>query len=373
MKRILFSFVTFFFLLLIIPPQAYAQNPPQPTTEYVKGKVTSILLDGERDTGGAKSPFQKVAIQILDGKEKNKSITVGNGETVTITPSQKVTVGETVVLSKTVYNGKVTYSIIDKYRLTPLIIMLVFFFLFVVSLAGRKGIGAMLGMFISLGVILFFIVPQIMHGSDPLFISIIGSVGIMVVTIYLAHGISQQTSVAVGSTALSLIVTGLCAIFFVKLLHLTGLGSDDIYSLQQNLGISFNYQGLLLGGIIIGALGALDDVTTTQSATIYTLAKTDPKASMQTLIKHGFSIGKEHIASLVNTLVLAYAGASIGIFFFLVISQQNHLQPLWVLLNSELLIEEIVRTLAGSIGLILAVPLTTVIAAFFCKYDLRIH
>jgi uncharacterized membrane protein len=262
--------------------------------------------------------------------------------------------------------------ITDKYRLTPLIIMVIFFFLFVSILAGKKGIGAVIGMFISLGVIVLFIVPQILQGSDPLLISIIGCIGIMVTTIYLAHGVSQQTTVAVASTAISLILTGVCGWFFISVIHLAGLGAEDIFTLQQSIGNSINYQGLLLGGIIIGALGALDDVTTTQSATIYTLAKADPKASMETLITHGFSIGKEHIASLVNTLVLAYAGASIGIFFFLVISQQNHTQPLWVILNSETIVEEVVRTIAGSIGLILAVPLTTVIAAFFAKYDLRI-
>ncbi len=340
--------------------------------QNLKGKVTAILEDSEKSLLGKPSPVQKIEIQLLDAPEKNKKITVTYGETVPITKGQKVAVGETVLLTKTSTPNKQIYTITDKYRLTPLIIMVVFFFLFVSILAGKKGIGAVIGMFISLGVIVLFIVPQILQGNDPLLISIIGCIGIMVTTIYLAHGISQQTTVAVASTAISLVLTGFCGWFFISVIHLAGLGAEDIFTLQQSIGNSINYQGLLLGGIIIGALGALDDVTTTQSATIYTLAKADPKASMETLITHGFSIGKEHIASLVNTLVLAYAGASIGIFFFLVISQQNQIQPLWVILNSETIVEEVVRTIAGSIGLILAVPLTTVIAAFFAKYDLKI-
>lgn len=372
MQRFISLFVLCLLFCTVSVTEAVAQAPSQPQTTYLKGTVTAILEEGEKTVGTGRSPYQKLSVRILEGTEKNNLITLTNGESIAITPAQKVPVGRTLILSKTVFNGKETYTIVDSYRLTPLIIMVVFFFLFVCALAGKKGIGAVLGMFISLGVIVLFIVPQILQGADPLMISIVGSIGIMVTTIYLAHGISQQTSVAVGSTALSLIITGLCAGLFIKLIHLAGLGAEDIFTLQQSLGNTINYQGLLLGGIIIGALGALDDVTTTQSATIYTLAKADPKASMQTLILHGFSIGKEHIASLVNTLVLAYAGASIGIFFFLVISQQQHTQPLWVILNSEMLVEEVVRTIAGSIGLILAVPLTTVIAAFFAKYNLKI-
>lgn len=359
------------FSIFLFPTLAVATD--KKIEQNLKGKVTAILEDTERSIAGKPSPYQKVEIQLLDKRENNKRIQVTFGENNPLTKGQKVRVGETVLLTRTSNANNQTYSITDKYRLTPLIIVVIFFFLFVSVLAGKKGIGAVLGMFISLGVIVLFIVPQILSGSDPLFISIIGCLGIMVTTIYLAHGISQQTTVAVTATAISLVLTGICGGLFISLMHLAGLGAEDIFTLQQSVGNSINYQGLLLGGIIIGALGALDDVTTTQSATIYTLAKADPKATFETLVKHGLTIGKEHIASLVNTLVLAYAGASIGIFFFLVISQQNHSQPLWVILNSETIVEEVVRTIAGSIGLILAVPLTTVIAAFFSKYDLKIN
>jgi uncharacterized membrane protein len=372
-QKMFMTFAVFSFLFFLFTSQSFAQVPTQAATLYVKGTVSTILQEKTISTGQMQSPSQKVSVQILEGTDKGKNITIDYGSSFAITPAQKVQVGTTVILSRTVVQGKTMYQIVDKYRLTPLLLILVFFFLFVIALSGKKGVGAVLGLFVSLAVLVLFIVPQILGGNDPLFISIIGSIGIMITTIYLAHGISQQTTVAVGSTAISLVITGVIGWFFISVIHLAGLGSEDIFTLQQSFGNAINYQGLLLGGIIIGALGALDDVTTTQAATIYTLAKADPKASMQTLISHGFTIGKEHIASLVNTLVLAYAGASIGIFFFLVISQQNHIQPLWVILNSETLVEEIVRTIAGSIGLILAVPLTTVIAAFFAKYDLKIH
>ena len=132
----------------------------------------------------------------------------------------------------------------------------------------------------------------------------------MVITIYLAHGFNQQTSVAVLATFLCLILTGILAIVFVHLAKLSGLGTEDEYSLLQGFNNTINLQGLLLGGIIIGALGVLDDVTTTQVATVYTLADANPKYTVRDLFEKGMLIGKEHISSLVNTLVLAYAGVS---------------------------------------------------------------
>jgi uncharacterized membrane protein len=139
--------------------------------------------------------------------------------------------------------------------------------------------------------------------------------------------------------------------------------------LQQGK-FSIDMQGLLLGGIIIGALGVLDDTTTTQSATIFALSEANEKMKVKDLIIKGLQVGKEHITALVNTLVLAYAGVSLPIFIFLVLNPLN--QPIWVILNSEMLVEEIARTIAGSVGLILAVPITTVLAAFFSRYSVKI-
>lgn len=370
MTRILSS-ILFFFLLLFLPSQTYAQTA-QPKQEYMKAKVVSIEKEGTRDIGGTKNLFQQIKLQIISGTEKDKQISLEYGGTRTLYPSQKVRAGDTVILTKVNQGNSPQYIITDKYRTPWILSLLGLFCIIVIAISGRKGIGALVGMGISLGVIMFFIIPQILSGNDPLFISLIGSLFILFTTIYLAHGFSERTTIAVGSTFLSLSITAVLAITFVKLLHLSGLGSEDAYSLAQGFS-TINFQGLLLGGIIIGSLGALDDVTTTQCTTIYELAKSNPKATMESLIKQGLIIGKEHIASLVNTLVLAYAGASIGVFIFLHLSIQQGTQPLWVTVNSEVLVEEIVRSLAGSIGLILAVPLTTIIASFFAKHRIELH
>lgn len=162
-----------------------------------------------------------------------------------------------------------------------------------------------------------------------------------------------------------IIALGLSATFsmiFVSLTKLTGLGSEDAYALKFGDTSSINFQGLLLGGIIIGALGVLDDVTTSQSAAIFELHDVNPKLKFLSLFKRGINIGREHISSLVNTLVLAYAGAALPVFLFFILNPGGY--PLWFTINSEFVSEEIVRTLIGSITLILAVPITTFLASF---------
>jgi uncharacterized membrane protein len=185
----------------------------------------------------------------------------------------------------------------------------------------------------------------------------------MFITIYLAHGFSKKTTIALISTFLTLILTGALSTLFVHMTFLSGLGSDDAYALQIGPEAKINFRGLLLGGILIGTLGVLDDVTTGLSASVFELYKANPKISFGQLLKSGLAIGREHISSLVNTLVLAYAGASLPIFLTLVLNPNNY--PLWSILNSELIVEEIVRTLAGSIGLVAAVPLTTFLATIY--------
>lgn len=358
----------FLIAFLFFPSLTFAQQQ-KPNQRYVKATVLEVLEEGKKDIAGQQNFIQKLKVRITDDPEKNKELTVEHGGIFNITPLQLLRSGDQVILVKTENpNGTVIYSIMDKYRLNNVIYMLIGFFLLVLLVSGKKGFGSLLGMVVSLAIILTFIVPQILGGKDPLLISIIGSITIMMVSIYLAHGFSKTTNIAVGSTAIALTLTGLLAVLFVRLASLTGLGSEDTYLLQFGPS-AINLQGLLLGSMIIGALGVLDDTTTTQSATIAELARTDKTLSAKELAEKGLAIGHEHIASLVNTLVLAYAGASLGIFILFVMNPAH--QPYWVILNSEVIVEEVIRTLAGSIGLILAVPITTIIASYFARNKVK--
>lgn len=371
LRRVMLAVLLSFFLLGS-PSQAVAQTQPSPQ-EFYKARVTKIIADTKKTVGNRQNLTQLIAVTLLDGPDKGKTLTLEHGGMFTISQAQKVAAGETIILRRVVTPEKKSqYFVADKYRLPMVGGIILGFFAIVFLIARRKGLGALIGMGISLAVIMYYIVPQILSGADPLMISITGSIFILVTTMYLAHGFSKQTHIALTATALSLFLTALFAILFVSLAKLSGLGSEDAYSLAQGFGQTINFQGLLLGGIIIGALGVLDDVTTTQAETIHQLAVDNPKSTFEILMKKGMAVGREHIASVVNTLVLAYAGASIGIFIFLHLGIQQHTEPLWVMLNSEIIMEEVIRTLAGSLGLILAVPITTVLAAFFAKNTIKI-
>ncbi|MBI4080238.1 MAG: YibE/F family protein [Candidatus Levybacteria bacterium] len=347
---------------------AFLPSSPN-TTDYSKAKIVTLGKIETKQVGTQKSLLQKITVQILDGADKNKSVSIERNQLSNQQGQNTYSPGETVIMAKTVQGKNTIYAIADRYRLPSIGIIVAVFFLIAVGIAGKKGFGAIIGMMLSLFIILSFIVPNILHGSDPLLISIIGAFFIMITSIFLAHGLSDKTAVAVVATGTSLVITAFLSILAVQIGKLSGLGSEEAYTLQMGAA-TVNLKGLLLGGMIIGSLGVLDDVTTTQTATIFELAKTDTKLSVSELFKKGFAIGKEHIVSVVNTLILAYAGASLGLFILFVINPLQ--QPYWVILNNEMVAEEIVRSIAGSIGIILAVPITTLLASFFSRYAVSI-
>jgi uncharacterized membrane protein len=340
----------------------WAQDAP--TQQYAKANVEQIDKQGTKKINGYDNIYQEVTLKILDGPDAGQIIHVEHGGTTQITAGQKVSVGQTVVLTTfTTQDGQTQHIIVDSYRLPWLIVFGAIFVMVLLAVTGWKGLGSLAGLVVSLAVIAFWVTPQILHGGDPLLISIAGSAVILLVTTYLAHGISRQTSVALVATFGSLIVTGVLAIITVNVARITGISSEEVYSLQLNQATAtINTQGLLLGGIIIGTLGALNDVTTTQSATVFELVHSMTKPTLGHVVGRSLVIGREHILSLVNTLVLAYAGASLAIFLFFILNPSS--QPLWVMINSETVFDEVLRTIVGSFGLILAVPAVTLLAAW---------
>jgi uncharacterized membrane protein len=186
----------------------------------------------------------------------------------------------------------------------------------------------------------------------------VGSSLIAIVIIYLAHGVSVQTTTALLGTLAALLLTALLAIVFVKATQLTGLASEEGTYLRGVLGTRVNLQGLLLGGIVIGALGVLNDVTVTQAAAVWEIHRADPTATARNLYRSAMRIGRDHIASTVDTLVLAYAGAALPLFVVFTVAGRR----LSELVTGEIVAEEVVKTLVGSVGLVASVPMTTALA-----------
>ncbi len=255
--------------------------------------------------------------------------------------------------------GEATYYFSDYQRRTPMILLGVCFAVAVVALARWRGIMALAGLGISLIVLVKFMLPAILEGRSPVAVAVVGAAAIMFVALYLAHGVSARTTTAVLGTLGSLLLTGVLAWVFVEASHFSGLASEEAGFLQAAAG-KVSLQGLLLGGIVIGSLGVLDDVTVTQASAVWELHQANPAFGFGRLFSAGLRIGRDHIASTVNTLVLAYAGASLPLLVLFTLSNRD----LSGVLTGELVATEVVRTLVGSLGLVAAVPLTTALAAF---------
>ncbi len=252
-----------------------------------------------------------------------------------------------------------TYYFSDFQRRTPLVVLGVCFALAVVALARWRGLMALAGLAVSLAVLVKFMLPAILEGRSPVAVSVVGAAAIMFVALYLAHGFNAQTTTAVLGTLGSLLLVGVLAWIFVEASHFSGLASEEAGFLQAAAG-KVSLQGLLLGGIVIGSLGVLDDVTVTQASAVWELHQANPAYGFARLFPAGLRIGRDHIASTVNTLVLAYAGASLPLLVLFTLSNRD----LGGVLTGELVATEVVRTLVGSLGLVAAVPLTTALAAF---------
>lgn len=322
-----------------------------------------MVEDGSNKVEGITQPFQILEVKILTGKNRGEIFIIDHGKNSTIKDYQKVKSGEEIIVLLGKKGDKDAYLITDKFRLPSVLLIAIGFFALVIYLAKFKGASSIIGMIISLLILLKFIVPSIAYGKDPVVISLTGAMAIVFISIFLAHGFNKRTGIAVVSTFLTLLISVLLSYLFVELSKLSGSGSEDAYSLQFGTFAGINLKGLLLGGIIIGTLGVLDDITTAQSAAVDEISRANPNLTYKELYNRGLSIGREHIVSLVNTLILAYAGASLPIFFLF--SVLGNAQPLWVTLNSEFIVEEVIRALVGSTALILAVPITTIIAASF--------
>lgn len=354
----LINLAFFFTLFLSFRNQimVYAQANQSATNKqtYFEGVIRSVqdketpkTVVVEATTGSFKN--QKVIIPLYED-EKTKQLTYK--------------VNDKVILLRTEAPGQqpLTY-IVDFVRTIPIIVLTVLFVLVVILIGKWHGLLSILSMVYSFLIIGQFVVPNIVAGNDPVFVSIMAGILISPVTFYLSHGFNKKTTVAILSTVATLLVTGILSIIFVNLVKLTGVTSDEALYVQALVNKDINLKSLLLAGMIIGLMGILDDITISQAAIVEKLIQTNEKLNMPQVFLHAMDVGRDHIASLVNTLVLVYAGASLPLFLLFFNSGLEFSQAI----SSEIVATEIVRTLIGSIGLVAAVPLTTLLACILLK------
>lgn len=251
------------------------------------------------------------------------------------------------------------YDIADHQRGTPLLLVVGLFAVVIVAFGRWRGLGSLAGLAACFALLLTFVLPAIVGGRPPLLVAVVGAATVMFVIMYLVHGVSMRTSVAILGTLGALVVTGVLGVLGTAAAHLTGfVGSEERLLWQYDPGLDLG--GVLLAGIIIGSLGVLDDVTVSQAATVGELARADPAMSRRALYRAGTRVGRAHVASVVNTLVLAYAGASLPLLLLIVATVGG--QSAADVVTNQAIAQEVVRSVVATVGLVAAVPLTTALA-----------
>ncbi|MEV5280805.1 YibE/F family protein [Streptomyces sp. NPDC051994] len=303
----------------------------------------------------------KATVEVTSGKEKGRTFT----EIVQPDSPRQLHQGQGVIVAYAPdAPHDLQYSVTDVNRRVPMALLAGIFALAVVVVGRLRGVMALVALVVSFAVLTLFILPAILQGSNPLLVAVVGASAIMLIALYMCHGLSARTSVAVLGTLASLILIGLLGSVFIGWAALTG-NTDENTGLIHGLYPNIDMSGLLLAGVIIGSLGVLDDVTVTQTSAVWELHEANPTMGPRGLYRAGIRIGRDHIASVVNTLVLAYAGAALPLLLLFSIAQSS----VGTVANSELVAEEVVRTLVGSIGLVASVPLTTALAALVVSAD----
>lgn len=338
-------------------PIAHAQEVVLDETEVVKAEVVDVVNEEARTIPGtdAVGTFQTLRAQILEGTQKGDVVTVENDYL-------GLKEGETFYLRHTVsmYDGKDYYSVLEPYRLPTLALFGILFLVVVFVFGGVQGIRGLAALAGSLLLIFYVLLPAILAGHSPILMSVIVASLIVTLGSYITHGFTKTTSTAVLGMIVTVVITGLLAYFSVDLARLSGFSAEEAVALNFNTRGSIDFIGLLMGSILIGLLGVLYDAAIGQAVSVEELHRVAPHTPRKTIYTRALRIGREHIGALVNTLAIAYVGASLPLLLLFYTTGSDP----YMLINQEIIAAEIVRTVIGSIGVILVVPITTLVATY---------
>ena len=259
--------------------------------------------------------------------------------------------------------GENLYAITGLDRTTQLFYLIIIFIFLTILISGMQGVKAIIGLITTYFILFAFFIPQIIQGRSPITMSIISGFFVILISLYISHGFNKRVTAAVTGTFIAFLLSLFFSVIIVKFMHLTGYTSEELIFLMGDTNKSLDIKGILIASLLIGTLGSLDDVTISQADITYTLMQHDKKISLKTLYKKAMLLGKNHISSMINTLLITYTSANLALILLLSANQVNFMD----VLNIEVIAEDIVRAISTSTILLLAVPLTTVISYFFYK------
>jgi uncharacterized membrane protein len=299
-------------------------------------------------------------VEVLDGPGEGDFVQVELPPEVV---AAGVSEGETLVVTRDAgAEGWAAYNFADYERDIPIIVLALMFAVVVGAVARLRGLASLVGLAFAFFILLQFVLPGLLSEESPALVSLVGSAAIMFVVLYLAHGFSARTTTALVGTLFGLTLVAVLGSISVSAARLTGLTSEEAVTLH-GYDPTLSFSGIVLAGIVVAGLGVLNDVTITQASAIWQLNEVSPEITWRELYRRGMTVGRDHIASTVYTIVFAYAGAALPLLLLFELSPQ----PAWTTVTSSAVAEEVIRTLVGAIALVLAVPVTTAAGAFFAK------
>ncbi len=354
-------------ILLVLPQIRNLLSRPQTegyriglSQDMYKAEVVEILDESEVLLGDHVQTYQLVSVLVLEGPWEGLSQELEYGKAQIMPEGMILAPGDRIMINVSeMPDGSLNIFFVDFVRTGSLLWLLLAFVALGILVGGKQGIRGLLGLMLSLIVILGFIIPSILQGRDPTLVSVVGGFLLITATLYLIYGFELKTHAAVLGMLFTLIFAGLMIGFFINLSRLTGFGNEEALYIMQQTDIHIDLRGLVLAGMLIGALGALDDLVITQASVVFQLFATDPSQNFRNLYRNAMKVGEDHVSAMINTLFMAYAGAALPTLVLFSLSQESFTN----LVNLEFVAEEVVRMLAGSLGLIAAAPIATAIAS----------
>jgi uncharacterized membrane protein len=340
--------------------QQAAEVALPPGMTYPEGKVVSVETYECGSDPAVPQQCATAVVEILDGEGKGDFQSIDLSADVVANGVEK---DDTLVLTRDAgAEGGPTYGFFDYARGTPIVVLAIAFAVVVGLVARLRGLASLVGLAFAFFILFQFVLPAILAEDSPTLVSLVGSSAIMFVVLYLAHGFSARTTTALVGTLFGLTLVAVMGSIAVSVARLTGLTSEETVQLHT-FDPTLNFSGLVLAGVVVAGLGVLNDVTITQASAIWQLSEVSPDLTWRELYTRGMAVGRDHIASTVYTIVFAYAGAALPLLLLF----ELYSQPSLVTLFSSAVAEEVIRTLVAAIALVLAVPVTTAVGAFFAK------
>ncbi len=322
-------------------------------------KVVKVLKEEMRENiiSNTHTIYQIINAEILDGQNSGKVIEIEND-------FQKLKEGDKFFYKETIgESGDKAYWVVGVDRKGALLLLFAIFVAVIIFFGKWQGVRSLLSLAGSFLIISFVLLPGILNGWNPLFASFFVAFGILFMAIFFTHGFNKESTVAFSGTMIAVLLSGLFALFAVKITSLSGFATEEAVFLNMDANVTINFTALLLGAFIIGFLGILDDIAITQAAVVSELFNSNKDISKWEVYKRAMRVGRDHVGALVNTLVLAYTGGALPVLLYLKLGNMEITDTV----NLEIFATEIVRTIVGSVGLILTVPITTLLAIKYLK------